>query len=610
MFESKAAAAAAEAASTCLLCSDNVFLNILAGLLWLILIALTFVALAIVADDYLAPSLEVLAELCAIPHNVAAASFLAFGSAVPEIMTSVMSTIRGKVDVSLPAILGSGCIAYAIIPPCCVFCIQPWAMSAKQQRRAMRKISKNTTMTIDERDAAIDALSEERPLGLSFKPLLRDVGVYVISLGLTVFFISDNIMNIFESGILILLYVAYLSSLYIWRAQWNDTEEDAEDSAARAPLISQASKSYEKPTTADDDSKGSSSAAGASGGDVESGEVIEPIVKVETSVPAPNVAQEPTVHGAADDGAVAAAAAAASQEPEGTQQAEDPTPEGEGAETAPAAAGGEGAASSSEAGTGAGAGSGITSEDVEARLAAVAGALEDTRERDDSDARYRSYSLSSVDSEGRSRSGSVDDPPPRWMVILDVAYWPFERLFEWTIPNPDEEKNQSGCMCTLTFVIALIYVSVLSMVTLKCVSQFGKTIGMENSLAGVTLVALGAEIPDTFASMAVAKQGEGPSSVSNCLNSQIINLLIGLGFPYFLRSAITETDMQLGSPSGTQPFIGALLSMIVVLFCISTFGDMKWFKRAKPQLSTGWSYLLCVVYVLVVIAIAVWTVLT
>jgi len=52
--------------------------------------------------------------------NIAAATFLAFGSAVPEIMTSVVSTVKGDVDVSLPAILGSGCIAYAAIPAVCV----------------------------------------------------------------------------------------------------------------------------------------------------------------------------------------------------------------------------------------------------------------------------------------------------------------------------------------------------------------------------------------------------------------------------------------------------------------------------------------------------------
>ena len=163
----------------CYLCSDNIFVTIAASVLWLTLLGWLFCALAIVADDYLCASLEKITKYCQVlchlhpahrprlafivlsplqvPQNVGTAVFLAFGSAVPEIMTSIVSVANGKVatnfpahpllpltflspphhlsilfgpkvDASLPAILGSGCIAYAVIPPVCVLCIQPFFM--------------------------------------------------------------------------------------------------------------------------------------------------------------------------------------------------------------------------------------------------------------------------------------------------------------------------------------------------------------------------------------------------------------------------------------------------------------------------------------------------
>lgn len=555
------------AAEGCMLCSDDVFVTILGALFWIFLISMTFVALAIVADEYLSPSLDVVAELTGVPHNVAAASFLAFGSAVPEIMTSVMSTVSGKVDVSLPAILGSGCIAYAVIPPCCVFCIQHWAMSPQQRRRVERKLIRRKNF------AALASLNDEQPLKLLMKPLLRDVGTYIVALGLTVFFISDNLMQMWESGILVLFYVLYLASLYIWRKEWEDAEKNDDE---QLPLTSEVVKSYGEMKHEEEENR---SRAGS------------PAIHGQATTPAPGL--EPADH--KDD----------QGDGHKEEQVDDTNatgpPSTEALETAAQLESGDGSTTASDHGAGTGSGS---ADEVEATMCAVKAHLEEHVV--DVDRRDRS---ASVESEGRSRAGSVEEPPPKYMIVVDYMRWPFEFLFRWTIPDVEEER-WAGWWCLLSFAVSLLYVSLLSLATLSCVTQFGQQVGMEHSLSGVTLVALGAEVPDAFASMAVAKVGEGPSAVSNCLNSQIINLLIGLGLPYFLRSAVTKTDMQLGSPAGTQPFIGGLLAMLVMVFCMSTFGDMCFNDRRKPQLGLKWSYVLVVLYVLVVIAIAMWTVLT
>merc|ERR1711871_418095 len=101
------------------------------------------------------------------------------------------------------------------------------------------------------------------------------------------------------------------------------------------------------------------------------------------------------------------------------------------------------------------------------------------------------------------------------------------------------------------------------MLSLKLVTQLVYVLGVPQSLSGMTLIALGAEIPDCVASMALAKKGEGPAAISNCLNSQIINLLVGLGLPYLIYDIVHGHALHLGKAGTTQVFIGALLSGIV-----------------------------------------------
>jgi Ca2+/Na+ antiporter len=167
------------------------------------------------------------------------------------------------------------------------------------------------------------------------------------------------------------------------------------------------------------------------------------------------------------------------------------------------------------------------------------------------------------------------------------------------------ELNQA----ILTFILALGYTAVLSMATLAVVKGLSNTMGMPKSLAGVTLVAIGAEVPDTFASLAMAKLGEGPSAVSNCLNSQIINILIGLGLPYFIKSAITGLPMDMPKTGSTQVFIGVCLGTIVAMWMLVTVGVQACKRAKQPSLTPVSGYILISVYIIAVIAITLKTVL-
>jgi Ca2+/Na+ antiporter len=59
---------------------------------------------------------------------------------------------------------------------------------------------------------------------------------------------------------------------------------------------------------------------------------------------------------------------------------------------------------------------------------------------------------------------------------------------------------------------------------------------MPDSLMAVTFIAIGTSIPDAYTSVIVVKQGMVDMGVSNIIGSNVFDLLIGLAFPWFIKS--------------------------------------------------------------------------
>jgi len=117
----------------------------------------SFVGIAIVADEHLTSSLETLCDRWQIPTDVAGASFLALGSAAPEIAIAAISTVKsmaaateGEVvddkaaafasSLGVSSILGSGMLAFTLIPGLCAVVV-PRKMELKRRPVARDALS-------------------------------------------------------------------------------------------------------------------------------------------------------------------------------------------------------------------------------------------------------------------------------------------------------------------------------------------------------------------------------------------------------------------------------------------------------------------------------------
>jgi len=110
---------------------------------------------------------------------------------------------------------------------------------------------------------------------------------------------------------------------------------------------------------------------------------------------------------------------------------------------------------------------------------------------------------------------------------------------------------------------------------------------------GLTVLSAGTSVPDALSSIMVAQRGLGDMAVSNALGSNVFDILLGLGFPYFISNI---KHMAEGcSDDLTSPLQECAVKMcvkdvavfmyclfIVLFFVIGTFAVFKF--RLRPFL--------------------------
>jgi len=119
------------------------------GMIVLYIIAMTylFIGLAVVCDDFFVASLEALSEYFNLSEDVAGATFMAAGSSAPELFTSLVDTFYFESNVGVGTIVGSAVFNILVI-------------------------------------IAMSAAAAKTDLHIDYRPLLRDIFFYLVSIAL------------------------------------------------------------------------------------------------------------------------------------------------------------------------------------------------------------------------------------------------------------------------------------------------------------------------------------------------------------------------------------------------------------------------------------------
>ncbi|XP_052768643.1 sodium/potassium/calcium exchanger 4-like [Mya arenaria] len=155
----------------------------------------------------------------------------------------------------------------------------------------------------------------------------------------------------------------------------------------------------------------------------------------------------------------------------------------------------------------------------------------------------------------------------RWAIV-----YPLRTLLYFTIP--DCRKHRWEKYYLATFFISITWIAVFSYVTVWMVTYIGFAFGIPDSVMGITFLAAGTSIPDAMASIFVAKQGMADMAVSNCVGSNIFDILIGLSFPWFIQTALVTPGSvsQINSSGMVFNIILLFLTVIITIGAIHVSG--------------------------------------
>eukprot|EP00924_Labyrinthula_sp_SR-Ha-C_P014775 maker-scaffold_43-snap-gene-1.22-mRNA-1 protein AED:0.01 eAED:0.01 QI:114/1/1/1/1/1/3/81/645 len=132
-----------------------------------------------------------------------------------------------------------------------------------------------------------------------------------------------------------------------------------------------------------------------------------------------------------------------------------------------------------------------------------------------------------------------------------LLVFPINLLYRFTVPDSrydlfKEDKEIDQVLVTdhraksyyAEFAVCIIYLGVICQGLVFCAAKIGCVAGISPSTMGLTFLAVGTSLPDCLTGIHLALMKEGDASVADALGSNIFDILLGLGFPWFLAGLI------------------------------------------------------------------------
>ncbi|KAA0715306.1 Sodium/potassium/calcium exchanger 5 [Triplophysa tibetana] len=171
------------------------------------------------------------------------------------------------------------------------------------------------------------------------------------------------------------------------------------------------------------------------------------------------------------------------------------------------------------------------------------------------------HGLNEIKSEQKSVFRMPDHDMKRILWVLSL---PALVLLYLTVPDCRRRFWKKWYM--ITFLMSAVWISGFTYVLVWMVTVIGETLGIPDTVMGMTLLAAGTSIPDTIASVMVAREGKGDMAMSNIVGSNVFDMLC-LGLPWFIKTVFVETGSPVEVNSNGLLFMSCtLLLSIVFLF--------------------------------------------
>jgi len=477
--------------------------------------SLTFFAMCTVCDDHLVPAIEVFIDQFNMPEDVAGVTLIAMGSAAPELLLNIMSGAEGTSDLSLSALLGSSIIAFGLIPPLCII------------------------------------MTPHKEITLKTWPIMRETFFYVLGLVVFLVIIEDGEMSAAEAGTSVGVYVIYVLLVVIGFLASHKGERDS----SCKDTIEQASsqlQSQDGPTAlaelemtekgeAGGGARGKSDSAGNSSAGLSAGAVQQRAVGSAISKGK-----------AGGKSAFAGAHEAFVRGKEGGDEYSDD----DSSDLSGLLSSGEHDGKMSGGSTGSGRERSDTEgDDVEDMVRVPKG--------------LKQVAVQNLRMCGRSVWGKI---VPHAKQAWGSVTAPVGAVIKMTIPSlhsgeseTDSSKHRVSFLRACgTLFMSITWIAMLAWCLIGVSETLIAHMDVGTSTVGATLVALGSEIPDTIASIALARSGYNDGAMAGAIGSQVINITLGVGLPVLLSCWLTGHNIKINMKQTRSLWLLTALMVVVI----------------------------------------------
>jgi sodium/potassium/calcium exchanger 4 len=97
----------------------------------------------------------------------------------------------------------------------------------------------------------------------------------------------------------------------------------------------------------------------------------------------------------------------------------------------------------------------------------------------------------------------------------------------------------------LSFFCSVFWICLYSYIMVWMITVIGFTFGIPDTVMGLTFIAAGVSVPDALSGIAVVREGHGDMAVSNAIGSNVFDILVCLGIPWFIQTVFIEPGSEI-----------------------------------------------------------------
>mmetsp|Transcript_12344 Transcript_12344/g.31144 ORF Transcript_12344/g.31144 Transcript_12344/m.31144 type:complete len:174 (+) Transcript_12344:781-1302(+) len=163
-------------------------------------------------------------------------------------------------------------------------------------------------------------------------------------------------------------------------------------------------------------------------------------------------------------------------------------------------------------------------------------------------------------------------------------------LIDATMPNRPERLYSLFALCC-------VWIGIFTYFAVDASTRLGCLMGLDETVMGLIVLAAGTSVPDAMGSIAVAKDGMGDMAVANAVGSNTFDILLGLGFPWFIWATFKGEPIHFTADSIKH------LNFAIAILCTCLVGYLCIIVGNRWTLTKNVGFFLLFSYVFVIFLI-------